>query len=1230
MIDSENFRNALQFIGFTSDVTESVYSFVFDTCTMKADFSSGTLFFPDGVKNRERNNHFDAPENFVVFECVHRLIAKGYDPKDIELEKEWRLGHEQKGGRADICVYDKGSDNVLMIIECKTAGKEYSNALKNTRTDGGQLFSYWQQEISAKWLVLYTSDLNNGEVTPTYLAISCGDDPNLLNRYKSGHDDITRLYQNAHTAEEKFIVWKETYNCDSNDSVIFSDDSAAYDIKRKPLRKRNLKPFTQEDKRGIVNAFEEILRHNNVSDKENAFNRLVALFICKLADEIGKGEGDELAFQYIAMRDSYEDLQDRLQQLYHDGMERFMKEEITYIAADYPKQIFANYKGSNRINAINDLLDAFRKLKYYTNNDFAFKDVHNEKLFYQNGKILAEVVNLFQPFRIVRENEADKKPGKEQLLGDLFEQLLDKGFKQNEGQFFTPIPIARFVWDALPLKRFDTWPKVIDYACGAGHFLTEAIEAVNYFIPSEGNSWARDCIYGVEKDYRLARVSKVSMFMNGAGDSSIIFGDGLENSESVKPGTFDILTANPPYSVLSFKQHLRLDNQKDFHLLNKISANGSEIEVLFVERIGQLLNDNGIAAVILPSSILSNNSQCYTGAREEILRTFKIRAIVKLGSKTFGATGTNTVIFFLERYLHHPPRTCHVGDSVDAIFEGRDLSDWEDEDILAGYLDHQGLTHEQWENFIHKRLDYGTMPEYFRAYLEAFGQENFYKSAFEVEQKKVCFYGLTYTQRTVVINAPSDNAGQKEFLGYDWSSKKGNEGIQYVEPRGGKMYVNADREAEGTLAHVVRQSFGDGDVVMTEDNARYARVVRLCDMLDFSRVSFNMSISLNVQKKYEIAGKYPIVKLGSVCKMNMSRSEVKDIPDDTVISFIDMASVSNEGKIIKKVDRTMGEVRKGGYTYFAEGDIIVAKITPCMENGKCGIAENLTNGIGFGSSEFHTFRCDDKVIARQYLFYYLNRDLIREFAAMAMTGASGHRRVPENFYLELHIPLPPMDIQQKIITECDEIDSRESSLNAKISSCREKIDDLFRNLEAMTGSVKLERAVIRITDRILTSNLRPSQYVTTDTMLQNCKGIREYENDLPVGSVIHFMPGDILLSNIRPYLRKLWLADFEGGCSPDVLVFRSQNEETFNGRYVYYAMRQESFFEYAMQDVKGLKMPRGKPEHILRYMIPDASREQQDGFLNEVSALEGKISEAMNELEGLSGSKESVLKKYLS
>ena len=105
-------------------------------------------------------------------------------------------------------------------------------------------------------------------------------------------------------------------------------------------------------------------------------------------------------------------------------------------------------------------------------------------------------------------------------------------------------------------------------------------------------------------------------------------------------------------------------------MLERIGDNGSEIETLFVERIAQLLKPKGIAAVVLPSSILSNDSASYTGAREHIMQNFLIRAIVQLGSVTFGETGTNTVVLFLEKYNEPPKRKDMVCDSVTAILSG--------------------------------------------------------------------------------------------------------------------------------------------------------------------------------------------------------------------------------------------------------------------------------------------------------------------------------------------------------------------------------------------------------------------------------------------------------------------------------------------------------------------------------------------------------------------------------
>ena len=1076
MIDVSNLKDTLKTLGFIAygDIYEKAFSEI--GCSLKVDFQAKRLIYPNEIKGRERNNGFDKKENFVVFECVCRLLLKEYRPEHIELEKEWHLGHDPKGGRADICVTDT-SGNMLFIIECKTWGKAYDKALNNTKNDGAQLFSYWQQEQSCKWLVLYASDLKGGCIVHKASTIDCSDDANIV--LLSKKDKSIKLYRDANTASAKYEAWKETYGRQIHDDLIFSKDSVAYQIGVKPLRKKDLRDFTPDDK--IVNKFEEILRHNNVSDKENAFNRLVALFICKLVDESTKNEDDEVEFQYKQGTDTYETLQDRLQRLHRDGMEKFMREEILYVSADYPEWLFSTYTGSKRKRAIEDLQNTIRILKFYSNNDFAFKDVHNEELFYQNGKILVEMVQLFEKYRIVY-------PSKHQFLGDLFEQLLNKGFKQNEGQFFTPMPIARFIWDSLPVDRMvksdrgNVYPKVIDYACGAGHFLTEAIEAINYFAQSDGNNaWARDHIYGIEKDYRLARVAKISLFMNGAGEGNIIFGDGLENvpDKGIENGTFDILVANPPYAVKDFKQHLQLKNNS-FTLLDRIGMNGGEIETLFVERIAQLLKPQGVAAVILPSSILSNDSASYTGAREQLLQNFYIRGIAAFGSKTFGATGTNTVVMFLEKFNEPPKQIDLSADSVDAVFSGAELAEWKDKDIFEAYLAQIDVGENEYKAFLNKSLSVADLEgsKYFKMYVTAFADsadaknllktkayqqksadeqaavylEKLYSYTYSIEREKLFYFSLVYQQTTVIITAPADNKAQKEFLGYDWSNRKGNEGIQIITP-GGKMYDDADRVAQGTLAHSIKKSFDGMAPSFNEEQATYASVVNTKNMLDYSRVNFNKALRTSVKKAFHISSKYPLVKLASVCDLNTSKTEIHDTPDDLLVSFIDMASVSSEGFIERKVDRPYGEVRNGGYTYFAEGDFIIAKITPCMENGKCAIAEGLTNGIGFGSSEFHTFRCHTSEILTKFLFLLLNQTTVRKAAEDAMTGASGHRRVPATFYEEMLIPVPPIPVQQQVIDECAKIDEEYNATRMSIETYRQKIADLFAELDVVMSTI---------------------------------------------------------------------------------------------------------------------------------------------------------------------------------
>lgn len=193
------------------------------------------------------------------------------------------------------------------------------------------------------------------------------------------------------------------------------------------------------------------------------------------------------------------------------------------------------------------------------------------------------------------------------------------------------------------------------------------------------------------------------------------------------------------------------------------------------------------------------------------------------------------------------------------------------------------------------------------------------------------------------------------------------------------------------------------------------------------------------EKVNEVYGNgYPQKKLSEITKINPSKSQVRDLDDNLEVSFVEMASVSEDGYIAHKEDRLLGDVYSGSYKYFRKNDIILAKITPCMENGKCGIATGLTNEIGFGSSEFHVFRVNEEVTSNKFVFAMLNRESVREEAESKMTGSSGHRRVPVSFYKDYSIPVPEVNIQQDLIEEIGKLKTKIAAAQAVIDNASQK------------------------------------------------------------------------------------------------------------------------------------------------------------------------------------------------
>lgn len=210
--------------------------------------------------------------------------------------------------------------------------------------------------------------------------------------------------------------------------------------------------------------------------------------------------------------------------------------------------------------------------------------------------------------------------------------------------------------------------------------------------------------------------------------------------------------------------------------------------------------------------------------------------------------------------------------------------------------------------------------------------------------------------------------------------------------------------------------------------------------------------------------------LSEVCQIKPPKKEAKGILSDTdLVSFVPMKDIGicdqniplNEERTLKKV--------YGGYTYFANNDVLLAKITPCFENGKLGIAKGLTNGIGFGSSEYIVFRATEH-LDPNYLFYFLSQESFREAGTRVMTGAVGHKRVPKEFIENQEIPLPPLPEQKRIVAILDKafegINQAISNAEKNLANARELFEIYLWNIFTKKGDGWIDTTIGELCEKV--------------------------------------------------------------------------------------------------------------------------------------------------------------------
>ncbi|HFP7790789.1 TPA: restriction endonuclease subunit S [Campylobacter coli] len=1060
MITKDNLKQVLENLGFKNK--NENYVKTINNYTLLIDYKNQSINYPKEIKIHDKTtSNFSHPENFVVFECVHRLLEKGYKAEHLELEPKWNLGRDKKGGKADILVKDN-ENNPYLIIECKTTDSKNSEFIKEwnrMQEDGGQLFSYFQQEKGVKYLCLYTSDFSDKLEYKNYIIQAYDNEEYLKEK------ELQNSYKKSNNNIELFKTWKESYELQYFKQGIFEANVNAYKILEITPTFDNLKELKEE---GKYHEFAKILRKHNISGKENAFDKLVNIFLCKIYDETFNK--NNLKFGYFGvMADTYANMQDRLMWLYKEAMKEFLGEKITFVSNEDIEKDFKQLK----IKTLKEVMQNYiKELKFYSNNDFAFLEVHNKELFLKNALVLKEIVELFANYKLTQNST-------NQFLGNLFELFLQKGMKQDEGQFFTPIQICEFIMYSLPLQEMlnknSKALRVIDYACGAGHFLnTYANELKRYLTEDELKEHYKN-IYGIEKEYRLSKVSKVSSAMYGQNEINILYADALASfelantnnleGEKAKPqiesNSFDLLIANPPYSVKGFLETLSDKSKNTYKLFNddiNIETNNS-IECFFCERANQILNDNAKAAIILPSSILNKDS-IYKNTREILFQNFDFIAIVELGNQTFGATGTNTIILFLRKKETFKQENHLISQDYSLIkerIEAENLKDNESfyQNYLSAYCDFRKFDKELYSNFLNGNLDSKLAElEAFKDYRNAFRQTSDYKRLKEskiykeskdkqdledkaflayaqaIEKDKLLYFSLSLNQEVLIIKSPSDIKEQKKFLGYEWSNRKGDEGLKELhEPYLSPLFERGNPQNETKLNTLIYKSFLNTLDVIPQELQIYATKARLVDMMDFEKVEFNKAISLNPSNSTQSEmsnpfanSKYELVRLGDIIIDNLkSKIKVKEAKENITGKYPFFTSGTN----IYRYDE-----------YLIEGKNIF------LSTGGNAIVQ-FYNGKSSYSTDTYALKSNNENYIDTYFLYILLKQL-ENFINCFLFKGSGLKHLQKTELKSLKIPLPPLEIQKQIVAECEKVEEQYNTLSLSIKEYQNLIKAMLQ------------------------------------------------------------------------------------------------------------------------------------------------------------------------------------------
>lgn len=1306
MITQDGLKKLLDYFNFTSDgniykreyssgstievdfKTEKINYKPLDTNFGNGDFPTKNNPSKGFVIHRDTTINFSSNENFVCLFCVHLLLEKGYEPRHIVLEPAFKVGHVTKPSYGDILVFDK-EYNPLVLIENKTFGTEFSKEWNNMQKNGGQLFSYLGPLVNTLGfcgnVALFEADFDEKPIFKNYI-ITLKD-----NEKRIAELENPKTFLNAQG--KYFEVWEETYAKSFETKGLFEDDIVPYTIGKQKYTIKDLKELSHAEIRPIYHEFATILRNNAITDFEHSFYILIDLFLCKITDE--KNNPDDLQFYYKGItRDTPKEYCSRLLNLYQLGKKQLFDIDVVNKDESDIKQIFTDTNRSVENGLFAGIKELFEEIKFYNIKKFNFIDVENKEEFEMNFSILIKIAALIQDINLSNSET-------NHFFGDLFEGLLSKNVHQTEGQFFTPLPIVNFIIKSLPEFQDSNKLKVLDYACGAGHFLTEFVKT----YPQSG-------VYGIEKSQPLSQVAKIATIINGSKNSHIAFRDALSvlNTQEVRfqgfdKESFDVIIANPPYSVKGFLNTMTENDRNQFELTKSVDEksydSNKSIECFFIERSKHFLKKNGFMAIVLPSSILSNGN-LYIKVREILFAHFNILAIVILGSRTFGSTGTNTIILFAQKVAKNSEGLLHT------FTEKKDYTQYTTYKAIDLYIEKQGYGKSDYFSFMQDSILTDTLEknEIFKDYrgkfkpvavkktsqIEWFKNSSVYNKDYKenskeykqllsvylcseeykkceedeikkqfidfaktIEKDKLNTFIQIENNNVAILQSPSekDKARIVKFLGYDWSNRKGDEGIKYITKKtvsSGEEQDKEDKDTEIVNAinsikfietplynpddswdsskfafalrkHITNHSTSSSSIKLIQNKninkdflnemADLTSYSKLSDLIDFSKTNFDKAIKTNVAKKIEIESKYKLVKLGNVAKIQKGKSitsaEIKKGNIKVVAGGIDYAYLHNESNRDANIITISASGANAGYVNYWSEPIFASDCT--------------------------TVKGHDTETTK-YIYDILkgNQDLVFQ-----LQKGSAQPHVYADDLREFLLPLPPKEVQKLIVAECEQIDAQYNAAAIKIKDCKEKLAQIMQNVK---GEKKKLGDMCEINAETIDPTKEPEKvftYIDIESV-RNGEGTFSTENKIlgknaPSRARRLVKSDTTIISTVRPNLKGFAFIEEEirdSVFSTGFAVIKSKNTDLLLDKMIF------NLFMYSSDLMNQMitAMPKGQYPSINKgnidnFTIPILPLSEQERIVKEISAIEEEINLCKKQIQDAPLKKQAILDKYL-